>query len=731
MEMKNIRIGALTVLAASLLPMAAWAQTDGEAKIGDVVVTATGFEQKVKNAPASITVVTEEELKQKNATSLAEVLKDIPGVDVRNGTDKTGNLSVEIRGMPSEYTLIMIDGRRQNTSGEVTPNGFSGTSFGFMPPMSAIKRIEVIRGPMSTLYGSDAMGGVINIITKPVSTREWGGNVTVQTELQQDSKAANTQSINIQTSGPLVQDKLGLELRGRFFNRESSERLNPNASGRDPRPGRGENYDFGAKLSWNVNDTHTVWADVGTAKQWYDNRDSRLGSLDTYHDDGRPNNISGYEDRLEFLREQYAIGHKAEFEIGDWESYVSQVRTETKGRTLPGGNNPQWGYVYKGGESRLLKNTDTLFQTKFRTQLGAHSLTAGLEYQDNKTEDAAAGRGNTFKQDSWAVFAEDSWQFLPKFNLTLGGRYEDHKAFGGEFTPRAYLTWNATEQWTLKGGVSTGYRVPTLNDLHDGINGFTSQGKKITLGSPDLKPEKTTNYELSANFTEGSFDTTATIFLNKFKDKIGSGNSIANCDYANNPNLPGCMSIGGFPDQEDIGTKVNLDKAETKGLELASKFNITPDWSIKGTYTWLKTETKSGANEGNYLVSNPRHALNLSTNYHFNDRLSGWLEAEYKSSRERYQGAVKDNDAIIKDLTGNKFKGYTIVNLGVNYQMNKQLRLTAGVHNLLDKKFDKSRTFINSKGKEEVLYEYSMASRSNSGTYIDRRKLWVSLGYDF
>ncbi|MEB6762891.1 TonB-dependent receptor plug domain-containing protein, partial [Escherichia coli] len=79
---------------------------------------------------------------------------------------KTGGLEISIRGMPASYTLILIDGVRQGGSGDVTPNGFSAMNTGFMPPLAAIERIEVIRGPMSTLYGSDAMGGVVNIITK-------------------------------------------------------------------------------------------------------------------------------------------------------------------------------------------------------------------------------------------------------------------------------------------------------------------------------------------------------------------------------------------------------------------------------------------------------------------------------------------------------------------------------------------------------------------------------------
>src|SRR5690606_34736317 len=129
-------------------------------ELAPVVVTASGFEQDIRSAPASISVVTRQELEEKSFSDLADALRDIEGIDVRGATGKTGNLNISIRGMPSEYTLILIDGRRQNSAGDVTPNGFGDTATGFIPPIGAIERIEVIRGPMSTLYGSDAMGGV-------------------------------------------------------------------------------------------------------------------------------------------------------------------------------------------------------------------------------------------------------------------------------------------------------------------------------------------------------------------------------------------------------------------------------------------------------------------------------------------------------------------------------------------------------------------------------------------
>ncbi len=127
-----------------------------------MVVTAAGFEQRVEDAPASITVIEGEELRPKSYRDLGDAVRDVEGVTVNGGTDEQ---DISIRGMPGDYTLILVDGKRQSAR-ESRANGNSGYEQSFVPPAAAIERIEVVRGPMSSLYGSDAIGGVINVITR-------------------------------------------------------------------------------------------------------------------------------------------------------------------------------------------------------------------------------------------------------------------------------------------------------------------------------------------------------------------------------------------------------------------------------------------------------------------------------------------------------------------------------------------------------------------------------------
>ncbi len=250
---------ARTTLSCALIgcSLTAYAQTE-PVTLNDTVVSASGFEQKITEAPASISVISQEDLQQKRYGNLAQALEDVEGIDVRQGTGKTGGLNISIRGLPSEYTLILIDGRRQNTAGNVTPNGFNETATSFMPPMSAIERIEVIRGPMSTLYGSDAMGGVVNIITKKVAP-EWGGSLSVDHTYQDNRDYGDASKASLYASGPLIDGLLGLAVRGSIYDRSESDLSFDNdstVSKRGAAPVEGRNTNFGARLSLTPHENH-------------------------------------------------------------------------------------------------------------------------------------------------------------------------------------------------------------------------------------------------------------------------------------------------------------------------------------------------------------------------------------------------------------------------------------------------------------------------------------------
>ncbi|TVP78738.1 MAG: hypothetical protein EA352_01545 [Gemmatimonadales bacterium] len=196
----------------------------GAIQLEEVVVSASGFEQRARLAPATITRLSREEVALRPIRNLSEAIRDLPGVDI-DGTDarsnKTGNRTISLRGLPSEYTLVLIDGRRQNVPGTVAPNAFNDAGAAFFPPVASIERIEVIRGPMSTLYGSDALGGVVNIITRRPQ-ESWQGELALDAIVQSDSDFGNNGSGELWAQGPLLPGTLTLEARGRFFERQAT-----------------------------------------------------------------------------------------------------------------------------------------------------------------------------------------------------------------------------------------------------------------------------------------------------------------------------------------------------------------------------------------------------------------------------------------------------------------------------------------------------------------------------
>lgn len=733
-------VGSFAMLAASVA-MA----NENTVRLSDTVVTASGFEQKITEAPASISVISREELQQKRYGNLAQALDEVEGIDIRQGTGKTGGLNISIRGMPSDYTLILIDGRRQNTAGNVTPNGFNETSTSFMPPMSAIERIEVIRGPMSTLYGSDAMGGVVNIITRKVADN-WGTSVTVDHTFQEDRDYGSSSNTSLYTSGPLIDGLLGLAVKGSLYDRAESDLAfddDSAVSRRGASPVEGRNYNVGARLSLTPNADHDVILDIERGKQVYNNDDCQLGNLDGRSGGSAvsgcaveaPTVANGYSDELRFERDQIALAHIGRLGFGTLDSSLTHNTTETLGRTIPGTIGDAYtGYPeIVGGGDRELKSTDLIFDTKLTAPLGqSHIATVGAQWWDAEVTDGIADE--KFEQKSWALFAENEWRIRDDLALTLGGRYEDHEAFGGNFSPRAYLVWNTTDTWTLKGGVSQGYKTPTLNQLHDGITGVTGQGTILNIGSPDLEPEVTTNTEFGVYYDNlYNFNANATIFHNKFDDKIDDGAPLPNCFSAATPGLPGCVSYGSGFTQDEFGQSVNIGEAVTQGLELSGRWQFAPAWSVSANYTYTDSEQRSGDNKGEPLTNTPEHLLFARLNWATTDRVNLWFKGEYRGERtrftDRYENLNAANQALY-DATGD-LEAYEVFHLGGSFKASEQVTLNATIYNVFGKDFTTGSYYTTNTGATGWASDYIQSGRSTDGTLEEGRRLWLSATMEF
>ncbi|MEE2023062.1 TonB-dependent receptor domain-containing protein [Alkalimonas mucilaginosa] len=777
--MKTFRRSAVAALVVSAIHLPALAgvkmdlpEYDGEV----IVVTAAGFEQKLIDAPASVTVVTREELAAKPFTSLADALRDIEGIDVGSGQDKNGNISITMRGLPSDYTLVLFNGRRQSDIGNIGPNNFGNSQFMYMPPLAAIERIEVVRGPMSTLYGADAIGGVINIITRR-HMDSTHGSVTASYNLQQDSQYGDDKKLDLFLSGPSGLNGLVYQLRAGIYDRDDSD---PSYQTALPLPDGSiwseqgnfgdrkivgaKNWNAGLTLNYALTEQQDLAIEYDISKQRYDNRLGQTGTLDGPESLWRASGgivmpRVGYTPYQRVEREQFVLSHQGRFDFGNWQSALTKSRSENFGRSLPltveerlqvqaiwdqaredqGVNVPaltdairlQLENEFLPRPLRTLKIDNLIIDTKLESQWQNHFFVVGAQYFNADMEDGVFGMygdgyraGTEAKHRQWAIFAEDSMDLTTDLTATLGARYDHHNIFGSQFSPRAYLNWRGLSNWTLKGGISTGYKTPRPEQLFSGITGFGGQGTSPMVGTPGLQPETSINYEVAAYYTGSDrFSGNITLFYNDFKDKIISQDNLPNCEVA--AAGESCVDVGtGWADLGYVSFRQasNVDKSETRGVELAGKVKLSDSWSMTANYTFTDSEVKSGNNQGLPLVSTPRHMINANLSWQLTEPLSLSLISEIRS--KRFRGTQIEPGPDGPETNKLYYKSYQLFHLSAMYRVSDAWVVSARINNLLDDDLS-SRTCRLTEAQDA----YSCTSDYN--TSMKARSFWLSATYNF
>ena len=553
----------LTISLFSLFSQSALAQATGQDKIENITVTASGFEQLLSQAPASVSVIDRKQLAQRAYKDITDALRDVPGVTVTGGGYRQ---DISVRGLPAQYTTILVDGKKQ-TGRESQPNGSGGYEQDWLPPLDSIERIEIVRGPMSTLYGSDAMGGVINIITRK-NYRKWSGNLRAETKIQENSDSGADSQIQLAFSGPLIENLLSITASGLYQKREED----------DIERGYAEKELRNMRTAFHLtpNTTDTLTFEYILQDQ---TRTSTPGK-------SLPERNSLSETESE--RHSYALTHEGKYKDLTSRSYVQQESVENVGRNITIDNlvaNTQWSLILN--ESHMVT-------------LGAEFLEESLDDFDTNSGDAT-----NIENSQWSVYGEDEWRLTDKLAFTLGLRLDDNEQFNSQVSPRAYAVYNINDNWVLKGGVSTGYRTPELREMAEGWVQESRSGN--IYGNPALSPETTVNKEIALYYSgDDGFEYSITAFHNDFDDKI----AIATCE------LDVCL------DDTDR-YNINIDEAESYGAELAARYNIG-NWSFNGAYSYTRSEQKTGANEGLPLVQQPKHLFTLNTTYRLSETGEIW-----------------------------------------------------------------------------------------------------------
>lgn len=611
-------------------------------QLKSIVVTASGSQVNVKDAPASISVISREDIQRQPFSSLSEVLSDLPGVTGGYSNAGAGS-KISFRGMPDKYTLILVDGKRignQSLLGHRSDKVDQDLNW-ITPEM--IERIEVVRGSMSTLYGSEAVGGVINIITKKIPN-QLTGSATVNYSKPDSSQRGDTKEYGATLAGPM-NDTLGFRLGYNRTDRAAdTESDGTSGSKADTVNGR---------LTWAPSDMHTFNLDGSWGN---DTSDTKASAGEKF----------GYE----MERIGFGIGHEGRFKDGlttNLDIYHNQIQ-----------NHDQSFVNDDRVETKASETVVDLKATQERQLWGKRNdLTVGAQYRKEQVSNASnIGNQSTDKDGntqvpelepesySWSVFAEDQIHLQDNLIMTLGGRLDNYESFDANFSPRGYLVYHPTDVWTVKGGVSRSFRAPNLKE-RSGSSGTGSMGRGCTsleplgyvgggclmLGNPDLRPETSTNYELSFGYADGTYGVDLTYFLSDINDLMQNG----------------------FHKQIDgqwYTIQKNVEAARTSGLELTYKFPLTDSIRMAGNATYmLESENKV---TGAALLETPELTLNGQVFWDVNDKFNVHAKVQYLGKQSF---ALGDEEPVFA-------KAYTTADVGATYNYSKNLSLRAGVQNI-------------------------------------------------
>lgn len=511
-------------------------------EMDDTIVTAERMPSKTMKTPANVAVITAKEIEANHFSSLDEAISHVNGVSVvRQG----GGAQQRVRINGNDRVVIMVDGQRLNDDQGVSSGRFS-VDMNMLPTMENIQRIEIVKGGSSALYGSDAVGGVINIITKKVYKN--------QTKIDMNTGSWNTHNYEITTQGRendfswLITG--GIQRRGHFdykFNGSSPTMENSDYN----------NNSFSMKLNnrFSDSDSLTVYyahksVDAGQYKC--------LGNTSTAISDPVP--------RLKENFNNYAITYNFK-ENTDVPAYV------------------RWFYNDKGIYNQGWLSNRTIgvdYQDGWKLN-DQHTLVAGAEWHQGRAENPAAMSGGNYKDErvtQEALYLQDTWQLADKWTLVPGIRMDHHSKFGTHWSPKVALNYLADKDTHVYASWGKVFKAPTMDDLYYKQDWGYGMGM---FGNPDLRPETgyTATIGMDHNFDENT-SAGISFFITELNDAIRWGSDPVTFNWY----------------------ALNVNKEKQRGMELSFKQKLSPMWSYDLGYSYIKREVDKNEGMGMVLDNN-------------------------------------------------------------------------------------------------------------------------------
>ncbi|WP_443867584.1 TonB-dependent receptor plug domain-containing protein [Megasphaera sp.] len=621
----------LTALTVPAYAASADGAADGSAvTTKDVVVTATRTEADVKMVPNTVEVITADDIEKLGATDVYSALRLADNVQIMNTSTGFGH-RISMRGMSSDSTLILINGQRTAIEDtETTQNLLALDRIN----VHNIERIEIIRGAASAQYGSDALAGVINIITKKSTGKP---SVTV---------GATTGTTNMSNYYHIDLGRQG-KFSSTFDMNFSKDRqwTEHEVSGLPVKNLQGPKQSYNFSGTYELGENKNLNLDLG----YYKDKLSGDWSHKEYNLGAWGGIVRLQDAKLETERRDASLSLKGKTKKDDYmvRTFYSKL---DKFRFLP-----YTALAKEYGETNKYSIWGIEAKNSHKVN-GDHTLTYGTEYDRYDVDGVNFGKdGDNGKNlNTYAAYIQDEWLLGDKWEIIPAVRYDHHSEFGSKTTPHIGVTYLANDHNRFKANWGEGYKAPSVSELY---MDYTHMGV-LTLGNPNLRPEESKNWDLSYEGEWGKTFGKITYFHNDIDNMIST------------------RTVGG---RHDYNEYYNIDgTTKTHGVELTLGRKLSRDLDVKVTSNWTSASNKVASAESSAHgvdgIADNITTLQLAYDDHraygYNATLwEQWVHDYYESdSSQTYS--------------------YNTLNFVINKKYGDAVRLFAGVDNIFNKKID-------------------------------------------
>ncbi|MEG3129392.1 TonB-dependent siderophore receptor [Pantoea cypripedii] len=710
-----------------------------EKSSGENTLVVTAREQTLQ-APGVSVIDSEAIKKHPIQRDVAEIIRTMPGVNLTGNStsgQRGNNRQIDIRGMGPENTLILVDGMpvssrnsvRYGWRGERDTRGDSN----WVPP-EMIDRIEVIRGPAAALYGNGAMGGVVNIITKPAS-KEWHGSFNTYYNVPEHKSEGATRRYDGSLSGALT-DNLTMRIYGNW-SKTQADAQDINSGHEAERTGKYAgmvpagregviNKNINSVLRWEFMPMQALELNAGFSRQ------GNLYAGDTQNTNSSTLVKENYGKETNIIyRQTLSLKYTGAWDNGVTTSNYIQFEKTRNTRLNEG---------LSGGLEGLFSTTDEGFSTINLNDTNLHSevnipfdwwisqtVTFGAEMNHQTMKDptsntvttsssvdgaSSTGRSQYSSADIYGVYTEDNMDLTDSTRLTPGLRLNYQSITGSNVSPSLNLSQELGDDFTLKMGIARAWKAPNLYQtnpnylLYSSGNGcYASSVSCYLQGNKDLKAETSVNKEIGIEYHHDEVQAGLTWYRNDYHNKIEAGNTAA---Y--------------FNGTSDVYKWQNVPKAVVQGLEGTLNFPVSASLTMKNNFTYnIENKNKT---TGDYLSIIPKYTINSTLDWQATSDLAlqGTMTWYGRQKPQKYNAQGEATSGSEKW----QVSPYAVFGMSAVYSINKDIDVTAGIDNLLDKRHFRAGNALTSGANGT--YAYGAGAR----TYNESGRTWyMQLGLHF